>query len=315
MRQSVAMWLYPYRTPSENVLWFCDHGFSVVSQHGLFFLDTIRNPATRDTWDGTLRETGVRLTVHGVLPSDLIAYRDESRFAEDMALARRWYDRIGALEVLSFDVCLDRHPGAARLVKIALDAFSGTDVKICLEDYGLIPEDREDEAPLLIHNNYAALVDLGHMNVRLTGQYQGHVQLEDHGEGAPLPPGDNSAEAFRNALLRFQPQIAEFHLHNNNGLADQHHLLEDGTVDMPSLVSMLCNTFPDTVCTMEVMPGWADDPAGKANRVAEQEYWHHVNDEFRLCPFLGTPDPARDERFLESAAFLRRLLDAEKKRP
>ncbi len=310
MRQSIAICHFPYRTPTENVFWFAEHGFSVLCQHGLFLLDTLRSKDTRDAWDGAIRETGMKITAHGVLPSELIAYKDETRFREDMLLARRWYDETGALEVFSFDVCLDSHPGAARLMKIALDAFSGTGVRVAMEDYGLTPDEREDESSLLSYPNYAALVDLGHMNVRLTGQFHGHVQLEDHGEGAPLLPGDNSAEAFRNALMRFQPPIAEFHLHNNNGLADQHRLLEYGTIDMTSLASMLIHSFPDTICTMEVMPGWDDDPAGRANRAAEQVYWHHVNDEFRLCPFEGTQDPARDARTLESIGFWRRCLAA-----
>ena len=310
MKQSILMCHYPYRTPAENVLWFCDHGFSVVSEHGLFFLDTIRNPGTRDAWDGALRETGARLTVHGLLPSGSAAYRDEERFRLDMALARRWYDETGALDVFSFDVYLDCRPRAARLLQIALDAFSGTDVRICMEDYGLTPREREDVSSVSSHPNFASLADLGHMNVRLTGKYQGHVQLENREDGAPLPPGDNSAEAFRNALLRFPAPVAEFHLHNNNGLADQHRLLQEGTIDMPALASMLSRNFPDAVCTMEVMPGWADDPAGRRNRAAEQEYWRHVNDEFRLCPFEGTPDPARDARLLESVAYWRRCLAA-----
>lgn len=300
MKQSIAVWHYPYRTPAENVRWFAAHGFSVISQEGLFFFDTVRNADTRSAWNAAVRDTGIELTLHSLLPSGSSTYK-EDRFREDMALARSWYDEMGALKVISFDVPLSCRPNASHLMEIVLKEFEGTPVLAAMEDYGLTEEERSDEDRLLSHPNYAALVDIGHMNIRLCAkQTTGNVQLDSHGEGAPLPPGDNSPAAFKNALSRFRPRIAEFHLHNNDGASDQHNLLDDGNIDMRGMASVLESIAPDAICTLEFVPGWTDGPYLQRNLAAQQECWDVILSEFRLCKYSGTEDPARDERLMAS---------------
>ena len=302
MKQGIAIHHYPYRTSDENVRYFAAHGFDAISEHGIFFLEALRDPKRRAALAAAIRDTGVTFTVHHFLPNRDMRYPAEL-FREHMAMCRDWYDETGLLHNLSFDVFEDDRPIASKYVRIALDAFRGTDVWISLEDYGLTPEEKADVETLRDEPNFAYLMDLGHLNVRLTaGSLPFHcTPLENADEAAPLAPGDNSPEAFRRAILSKPRKVVEMHLHNNNGLADQHRYPEEGTIDMPGLARVLKELRYDGVVTLEIVPDYTGTPEEVAAHVAaSDEIWNCIKTEFRLPPFHGTPNPARDEKVLRS---------------
>jgi len=99
------------------------------------------------------------------------------------------------------------------------------------------------------------LLDLGHTNVRLTDTGTQRVWcLHNEGENLPLPPGDNSLKAFENAITKKPLSIAEVHLHNNNGLDDQHAFLSDGTADFRGIAGILKKCGFDGLANLEVIP-------------------------------------------------------------
>lgn len=306
MKQSLAVWHYPYRTPAENVRYFAREGFEALSLQGIFFLSTIRDPEARKELASALKDTGVTLTIHSILPTKHLGY-DVERFEEDMRLVRDWYLETGNLENVSFDVYPDIRPGAGALCVKALEILKDTPIHVLTEDYGLTPEELTDLEQVRPYPNFGYLMDLGHLNVRLHHGNPGHVALQQHGEGAPLPDGDNSPEAFRNAILSKPFPVWEFHLHNNNGAADQHHCLEDGTLDMAGLAVVLKELDLPAVVTLEVVPAWTGE-AAEANRAAEQELWSHVNHDFYLPAYTGGRDDARDVRVGQTIAYWKACL-------
>ena len=311
MYKGVNICHFPYRTGTENVYYFAERGYDSISQHGFFFLSDISEPETRIPFTKALQDTGVVFSVHHLLPNKKSNYTPEV-FAEHMKTFREWQDETGLLWNLSFDVYPDLRPHASTCIKIALDAFRGTSTKISVEDYGLSPEEKADLECLRGEENFGFLVDIGHMNVRLcnTGKEWGHAALNQWGEAAPLLPGDNSPEAFKNALKAKQFPIFEMHLHNNSGRGDEHRWLEEGNIDMQGLARVLKDLEFDGIVSMETVPDWSGTPEYVAQqKELEQEVWRNLDKVYRLCPFRGDPDPKRDERYLQSFAFWKRCLE------
>ncbi len=311
MNQSLAIWHYPYRTGPENILYWASKGFDALSQHGMFFYSDISEPESRTALTDAIRSTGIRFTVHHYLPYSYLNYSTEN-FQSHILAFRDWQKETGLLWNLSFDVFPENRPHASEYVRFVLDAFEGLDTRISVEDYGLTPEEREDLEPLRAYKNFGYLCDLGHMNLRLhnPGTPCGHPAAEQQGEAAPLPIGDGSPEAFYNALCCKNFPIYEFHLHNNNGKADQHRYVEDGVIDIPGLARSIKKFGFDGVCTFEVVPDWIGDDAYKAEQKAkEQEMWSVMYDTFHRPAFTGNPDPARDERVLKSFAYWRKCME------
>jgi len=311
MFKGVNICHFPYRTGAENVYFFAEKGFDSVSQHGFFFLSDISDPVTRAKFTQALQNTGMRFSVHHLLPNSRNNYTPEI-FAKHMETFRGWQDETGLLWNLSFDVYPDIRPRASSCIRIALDAFRGTDTKISVEDYGLSPEEKEDLEALRGEEAFGFLVDIGHMNVRLcnTGKKWGHAALEQWGEAYPLPPGNNSPEAFRNALQAKDFPIYEIHLHNNSGCGDEHRWLEEGNIDMQGLARILKDLEFDGIVSMETVPDWTGTPEHVARqKELEQDVWRYLDRHYRLTPFRGLPDHARDDRYLRSFEFWKRCLE------
>ena len=312
MKKSIAIWHYPYRTPTENIYYFASHGFEALSQSGYFFNSSI-STEERSAFTKAIRDTGVRFTVHHLLPCARKNYTAEA-FTEHIKEFRRWQDETGLLWNLSFDVPTELRPHASCYIQTALDIFRGTDTKISVEDYGVTAEERADLEPLRKYENFGYLIDLGHMNIRLrnTDRVTPYPSANQQGEGMPLPPGDGSPEAFRNALNGKTFPIFEYHVHNNSGYDDDHRYMEDGTIDTKGLAKVLKDLDRDQVCTLELVPDWTGTPEEVARqREAERIYWEKLEETFRLPEFAGKPDPARDARMLRSVAFWDRCMAEE----
>ena len=54
-------------------------------------------------------------------------------------------------------------------------------------------------------------------------------------------------------LSDFAPYLSHFHLHNNQGDADRHHQLNDGSIDMKALLLQADKLCPEASYTLEVM--------------------------------------------------------------
>jgi len=136
-----------------------------------------------------------------------------------------------------------------------LELFKDTDQLLATEDYPLNSTDAENWKTAMVYPNYRLLLDLGHTNVRLTDTGTQQIWcLHNEGENLPLFPGDNSPEAFENSIAKKPLPIAEIHLHNNNGLADQHAFLPDGTADFREIAKILKNRGFDGLANLEVIP-------------------------------------------------------------
>ena len=305
MYQGLSICHFPYRTTAENIYYFAKHGYTAISEHGLFFFDAISDPVKNAAFTKALRDTGVRFTVHHQLPTTFKNYTEEV-YTEHMNAFRRWQDETGLLWNLSFDVYPDIRPFASKYIRIALDVFQGTDTRISVEDYGLSPAEKADLEQFRGEAQFGFLVDIGHMNVRLhnTDKVFSHDALNQWGEGAPLPPGDGSAEAFKNAFLSKEFPIFELHLHNNSGKGDEHRCLEEGVIDIPGLARVLKEIGFEGVVSMETVPDWSGSPEYVAQqKEMEQEVWRDLDKFYKLNTFRGDPDPKRDARYLESFAY------------
>jgi len=312
MYNSLAIWHYPYRTPTENVYYFAERGFNALSQSGLFFASSIMGEE-RGAFTEAVRKTGIRFTVHHLFPCARKNFT-EGTFLKHMREFRRWQDETGLLWNLSFDVPFEHRPGASKYIRMVLDIFRGTDTKISVEDYGIPPEEQADLEVFQGDPQFGLLIDLGHMNLRLRkiGEDSPYGILNQNGEGAPLPPGDGSPEAFRNALLAKHFPIFEFHIHNNSGYDDEHCYVEYGTIDMKGLARVLreMDGESDRVGTLEIVPYWTGTPEEVKNqKAAEQDYWAYLEQHYTLPVFAGKPDPARDARAMKSCAFWRSCID------
>lgn len=56
---------------------------------------------------------------------------------------------------------------------------------------------------------------------------------------------------LKKLISDLQPQIRAYHLHNNDGIHDQHFRLHEGTLDFPSLMQTILEKTPDAELTIE----------------------------------------------------------------
>lgn len=64
------------------------------------------------------------------------------------------------------------------------------------------------------------------------------------------------------------PYISHFHIHNNDGTADRHNALEDGTIPMKELLRQIDGLCPDSTVTLELMKAEAS-----AKWLTEEMLW------------------------------------------
>ncbi len=113
----------------------------------------------------------------------------------------------------------------APFLRAILDATEGTEVRVGVEDFPLdeaaLDYYRADLEPLLASPRYGMLIDVGHMNMRLTGWgYFEGLSVADYFAAAPLP-------------------VIEVHLHDNDGLSDQHAHFGFGNIEFGEVAAAL----------------------------------------------------------------------------
>ena len=238
-----------------NIAFSGEHGFSFIEMNAAdVFARQVRDPDYAKRLEEQLNRHGVTLTVHSALPDP----RDPKKTEAFQDTVRYLYDWIlqypGICELLSFDTWVNREKSLPFLLWV-LDLFKDTDQLLATEDYPLNPKDADHWKTAMDYPNYRLLMDLGHTNVRLTDTGDQQIWcLRNEGENWPLAPGDNSPEAFGHAIAKKPLPIAEVHLHNNNGLADQHAFLSNGTADFRSIANVLKRSGFDGLVDLEVIP-------------------------------------------------------------
>jgi len=145
-----------------------------------------------------------------------------------------------------------------------LSMTEGTRTRVAIEDFPLdqsaVDAYREDLAPLMEDPRYGILIDVGHMNMRLTQErYFAGMSEADYLAGPPLP-------------------IVEVHLHDNDGQRDQHGHFGMGTVRFGAVAQALKAVGFDGVSTVEIAPGLhgADPRATKHHAADALRQWREL---------------------------------------
>jgi len=239
MRTGIAVWNFKEKGLLENIEQFARAGFRAVSHVGGQFVklddDTLTGLAD------LLHRHERAFTIHHKLP-DPGDPEECDAFAPQTDIIRQFHDERHPLAGLTFDTWYD----IGRLLphlRYALETFADTDVFICCEDFPLNEEQRLlldglDET----YPNLGILIDLGHLNLRVT--------KED--------PEQDMAAAVRRHLRAVPLTIRELHVHNNDGLSDQHQRLGVGTLPVEAAAAQLREIGFDGISTTEFVPEWND---------------------------------------------------------
>ncbi len=250
LRYANAIWNFYSQdtTLAQLVHDFCDLGYDAVSltsaQLCRLDLDATRDIAT------ALDERDMAVTLHGNFDPEL---SEVLGFIDILA---------GRLLAVSCDAAMivdsrGRFYDTARMAPFmrgVLDATAGTDIRVGIEDFPLdslaLEHYRADLEPLLASERYGILIDVGHMHIRLTdGGYFEGVSVADYFADLPLP-------------------VIEVHLHDNNGLRDQHGHFGMGSVPFEEVGAALKSLGFDDVSTVEIAPAHYDMEPDKARPLA-----------------------------------------------
>jgi hypothetical protein len=250
MRTGIALWNHAGESDAEKAALFADAGFRAASSLGARFV--AMNDDAGDRLAEVVRARGLAFTVHHRLP-----YGDKpplpAEFPGHIERILRWQRRHGLLTGLTFDVDAAMFDAWAPHLRATLEAFRGEETFVACEDFPL------DAAALAklggmekAFPHLAILIDLGHMNLRLTkalGRTPSAEEVEKYLRAIPFP-------------------IRELHVHNNDGLRDQHQHLGAGTLPFAAAGRTLAAMGFDAISTIEFVPSWNDVPADKGRELA-----------------------------------------------
>jgi len=239
MRTGIAVWNFKEKGLLENVEHFARAGFRAASHVGGRFVK-LDDDALAGLAD-TLHRHELTFTVHHKLP-DPGNPEECDAFAPQMDKIRQFHDERHPLAGLTFDTWYDIDQLLPHL-RYALEAFRDTDVFVCCEDFPLDETQRRlldglDET----FPNLGVLIDLGHLNMRVTKEN----------------PDQDRADAVRRHLHAVPLTIRELHVHNNDGLRDQHQHLLAGTLPVAAAAAVLREIGFDGISTIEFVPEWND---------------------------------------------------------
>ncbi len=268
MKIGVALWNHREKDLAEKIGFFSANGFRAVSALGGQFVQL--DEATGDALAELLRRHDLAFTIHHKLPCG-DKPPSPAEFPSHVETFLRWQRRHGLLTGLTFDVDAERADEWRPHLRSTLEAFRDEDTFICCEDFPLNDAARarlgglDREFPCL-----GILVDIGHMNLRLTAR-TGDACV------APTRNGPTSDDVDR--YLRAIPlPIRELHVHNNDGLRDQHQHLGAGTLPVAAAGRALAAMRFDGISTIEFVPSWNDIPSPKGYELAlaSAKTWEHA---------------------------------------
>lgn len=236
MRYGIAIWNFvePGQPLPDLIAEFAGFGFDTIS----FLPGQLLNVPQEEARAAAraLRELGLQATVHG----NFVVTGDDVRRLADLLgpdYVCQTFD--AALMETSWGRVYDASHMAALLVQVneALGPWGG---RCGVEDFPLDAAARDYYAPalapLLALPRYGMLVDLGHLNMRLTQHdYYRDLTPAEYLGRTPLP-------------------IVEVHVHDNCGDRDDHAPLGDGTGDFASMAAGLRNKGFEGISTIEIAP-------------------------------------------------------------
>lgn len=265
MKMGITIVHFPHRSVCENIKFFAENGFDAIGFYGPQFYDDVKDSTTGKVLAETIEKCGVAATVHHMIPKPENKEACEN-FYDEMKAMKQWQEEYGLLHVLSFDVWILDKSKVAQMMQHAIDTFAGTGTKIAFEDFPLNTYELM-QSGLNFSDESGILMDFGHTNARLsTAGTNQNCFLANRGEGAPLMPGDNSVEAFRMAFLKKPLPVFELHLHNNNGIDDQHDFIENGTADFRGIAKMLKEVGFKGIASFEAGPALHGKTGGEADK-------------------------------------------------
>lgn len=251
MINGLAIWHYPTRTDLENVRFFAENGFASVSMHGRAMAKVCMDETLSAEFAALIAEKQLVLTAHGKLPASH-SEADVADFKRSIDHIAKWQEKYGLLAVLSFDVPLEIRDHVLPYIEyvLAYEQFQ----KVAVEDFGLKPEERAQIESLKGNARFGYLIDIGHMNIRLHGvNTENNPLFTNFPDECPKTDAPGVADFLRAFEAKEFP-IFEIHLHNNDGISDQHDFLEHGTIDMKDIADVLKRIGYQGVVTIETVP-------------------------------------------------------------
>ncbi len=275
MEISLADWHYPHRTILENVEYFLTHGYHVVGMLS-FHVTAALNDGQGDALAEILARHDGYITIHGRLPAEHTE-ACVSAFQKEMDAYGAWQKKYNRILHLTFDVLDSIRDNILPYVEYALAAVPNC--KVGCEDFGLNEKECAQLEPLHANPRFGYLLDIGHMYIRLRGEDKtGYTLFTNSPLECPVtknPTKDDFVRAFRSKTF----PVFEIHLHNNNGVDDQHLFLEDGTLNMYIIAETLKEVGFDGIITIESAPGCTFECKGEEadRRIAyTREYWKSI---------------------------------------
>ncbi|MBQ3425744.1 MAG: sugar phosphate isomerase/epimerase [Clostridia bacterium] len=278
IKNGLAMWHYPHRSTIENVEFFTKCGFDILSLHRAQLTDSVLSADNGASLARVLKDNGRTITVHGALPISH-AKEDVRDYMRNILNIADWQKRYGLIEILSFDVLDPIRDDMRGYIDFALDKVP--DCKIAVEDFGLNDNELAQIEHLRGNDRFGYLIDIGHMNIRLTGKPAVDLTLFRNcgfeGELAEKPGYEQFLAAFRSKTF----PIFEIHLHNNNGIDDMHYFLEDGVLDIGIIAKVLKEIKYSGIVTIESAPGYMFKCFGNEadeRMIKTFRYWKEIID-------------------------------------
>ncbi|GEM_PF-4144146 len=235
----LAAWNLPHRCDSDNIRFLAPYGFRSLSLLGMDFRKIcFGNPDEAEKIASAVRDTGVILTVHDKIPATM---HDENidEFFMTMDCVAEWQKKYRLITNYTFDAPKERGE-IYFVIKEIIDRYGDLGIRFGTEDFPLNTEDAKLIREFATNGQWYNLVDLGHMNLRLTAL------------------GDNSFDAYMRAIQAFPLKIIEMHVHNNFGVKDDHFATDNGTAPIKKVLGQLEAVGYDGVMTVETVPGWYD---------------------------------------------------------
>lgn len=252
MRYGIAIWNYCWRPAGlpDAIRHFASQGFDTIGLHPGQFADCPREHLAAVA--ASLRDLNLAAGVHGACAMD-------ERAADTV---------IEALGDRLCSVTLDsamREDSRGRLhdgqrIAAALSRLQrlteGTDVLLGIEDFPLdhaaLEYFRAELGDVLTHPRTGILIDVGHMHMRMkTSSYFSALSVHDYFRRPPVP-------------------LVEVHLHDNNGMKDEHGHFGFGSVPFPEIANALRAMKYDGLCTIEIAPSFhGSTPEGSKPKAAE----------------------------------------------
>lgn len=282
-RIGIAAWNFNLGSLPEKLRLFAELGYTAASINNNL-MDTL-SPDEEAAANRVIEEYDLILTFHGGFS------KPNEPLDEDLALRRaerifRWHKRTGRVLNTSYDVPNGESADGTRrkapeqiigVLRKVLERFASTDIRVLLEDCPLNAEAAGFFGKLTKeYPHLGILIDLGHMNIRL------------HGRSSETPLAPGSVEKY----LRDIPwEIAELHVHSNDGSKDQHGPPYMPNADLVTAAKVLKDLGFHGVSTIELVPAWCGLPEEEIVPACRKslEYWRGLMEGTECTQAIGRP--------------------------